>query len=184
MSKKNDDRKNVVIVGGGLVGSLLARTLSSKLDAHKYNLILISDRPYTINLIATARMTVADVDDISDRALIPFDNLFINRNGTYHQGKVVSVDEAKPGAGGEVVLESGERITYAALVLATGSIWSGPLNFPDATSLRSHVNAWRKKIEAAKDIYLVGGGAVGIEFAGEIKEFFPVCRQYVVKYML
>ncbi|KAI0927614.1 hypothetical protein AcV5_008101 [Taiwanofungus camphoratus] len=58
MSKKNEDKKSIAIVGGGYVGSLLARELSAKLDASKYDLIMINVRPYTIHLIAAARMTV------------------------------------------------------------------------------------------------------------------------------
>ena len=32
MSKKNDDRKDIVIVGGGIAGVLAAKALSAKLD--------------------------------------------------------------------------------------------------------------------------------------------------------
>ena len=49
------------------------------------------------------------------------------------------------------------------LVLATGSRWPGPLDFPDDTKERDHfVDQWRDKFREAKDVTLVGGGAVGI----------------------
>jgi apoptosis-inducing factor 2 len=48
-------------------------------------------------------------------------------------------------------------------VLATGSHWQGPLNFPDdKADFRKYVDTWREKFKAAKDITVVGGGAVGI----------------------
>ena len=50
-------KKTVVVLGGGWNGSLAARQLSSQLDPRKYELILVNDRPYVINNIASARMT-------------------------------------------------------------------------------------------------------------------------------
>ncbi|KAI0917655.1 hypothetical protein AcW1_007196 [Taiwanofungus camphoratus] len=71
MSKKNED-KSIVIVGGGYVGSLLTRELSAKLNASKYDLIMINERPYTIHLIAAAHMTVFEEGRLEDSALIPY----------------------------------------------------------------------------------------------------------------
>ena len=62
-----------------------------------------------------------------------------------------------------------------ALVLATGSKWSGPMDFPDSgADLRQFVAQWREKFRAAPDIVIVGGGAVGIELSGEIRDEYPV----------
>ncbi|KAI0629813.1 FAD/NAD-P-binding domain-containing protein [Trametes polyzona] len=167
-------KKNVVIVGGGWAGTLIARELSGKLDASAYNLILVNQRPYTIHLVASARMTVTAEDKLEERALIPYDKLFINGNGSVKVGTVVSIEESAPGKGGEVVLEDGERIPYAALVLATGSSWQGPLHFPEKDSdVRAHIDAWRSKFEKANHVVIVGGGAVGIETAGEVRDAFP-----------
>lgn len=162
MSKKDDQRKNVLVVGGGLVGTMVARQLSAKLDASQFNLILVSDRPYAINLVAAARMIVTDVDQLDQLALVPYDKLFINGNGTFHQGRVTAIEETAPGEGGNVVLEDGERISYAALILVTGSKWPGAINFPEASAIHAHINKWRARIEKAQNICVVGGGAVGI----------------------
>ncbi|OBZ71613.1 Apoptosis-inducing factor 2 [Grifola frondosa] len=167
MSKKNDDKKNIVIVGGGHSGSLLARDLSTKLDASLYNIILINERPYYVILIAGARLNVTSEGALEDRALVPYDKLFINGNGTAKVGKVTAVEEATPGKGGEVVLEDGERIPYTVLVLASGSSWPGPLNFPQTDAdVQAHIARWRKTYEAAKHVVVVGGGAVGIDCWG------------------
>lgn len=162
MSDK-ETKKNVVIVGGGVAGTAIARELSSKLDASKYNLILINPRPYLIYLIAGARLTVAPVDELEKRALIPYDKLFHNGNGTVKIGKVASLSEAGAGKGGEVVLEDGERIPYASLVLTTGSVWPGALDFPQADAdVQAHIQAWRSRYEKANHVVIVGGGAVGL----------------------
>ncbi|CDO72240.1 hypothetical protein BN946_scf184970.g92 [Trametes cinnabarina] len=166
--------RNVVIVGGGWAGTLIARQLSAKLDASKHRIILVNNRPFFIHLIATARMTVTPEDRLEDKALVPFDKLFYNGNGTVKIGNVVSIAETAPGKGGKVVLEDGEEIPYSALVLATGSIWPGPINFPQKDAdVRAHINSWRSKYEKANHVVIVGGGAVGIETAGEVKEAWP-----------
>lgn len=169
-------KKTIIVLGGGWTGSLAARQLSAQLDPHRYNLILINDRPYTINLVAGARMTATPVDnlDSKDKALMSYDKLFQNGNGSVKVAHAVAVEEDKEsGKGGWVVLEGGERLRWDALVVATGSTWEGPLAFPDGEKLPGHVQQWRERVKAAKDIFIVGGGAVGIEFAGEIKEAYP-----------
>ncbi|KAJ8487258.1 hypothetical protein ONZ51_g4281 [Trametes cubensis] len=176
-----EKRQNVVVVGGGWAGTLIARDLSAKLDASKYNLILVSDKPYFIHLIAGARFTVTAEGKLEDQALVPFDKLFHNGNGSVKIGKVVSVSGRAGEKGGEVVLEDGERIPYAALVLATGSSWPGPLDFPSKDAdMRSHLASWRNKYEKANHVVIVGGGAVGLETAGEIRDFWPKKKVTVV----
>ena len=163
MSKKSDDRKNIVIVGGGGYGVGVARGLSAKLDRSKYNLILISARPYYIHLVAAIRFTVSSEGKLEDRAFVPYDNLFVNGNGTFVLGKVLAIDDHGHGRGGELSLHGGEKVPYDVLILATGFSWGGPLDFPDAdTDVRSGLEAWRGKYAAANEIVFVGGGAVGI----------------------
>ncbi|CAL1709321.1 unnamed protein product [Somion occarium] len=174
MSRRNDDRKDIVIVGGGWAGFILTRALSAKLDPAKYNLILVTARRSFIHLIASARMVVTSEGKLENQAIFPYDGLFVNGNGTHVVGTVTAIDEVAPGKGGDVILTNDERIHYDVLALATGSTWSGPLNFPqsDAEVIAS-INDWRNKIANAKHVVVVGGGAVGIEIAGEIKDTYP-----------
>lgn len=162
MSKKNDDRKNIVIVGAGGGGSSAARTLSAKLDASRYNIILINPRPYYIPLPAMPRVVVSDVDNLEEQAFPSLDKVFHNDNGTFVLGKVALI-EKKTGKGGSVVLENGERIPFEVLVLSTGSIWSGPIAFPDdATEVTEFIKNGRDAFEKAQKIVIAGGGAVGL----------------------
>ena len=163
MSKKTDDRKNIVILGGGGFGGTLARELSAKLDPSKHNLILINPRPFYIHILAAVRFTVTAEDKLEDRALIPYDNIFHKGNGTFIQGKVALIHDNGSGKGGQLALENGEKVDYNVLVLATGANWNGPFSFPDdESSLRSSIDAWRSKFAGANDIVFVGGGAVSI----------------------
>ena len=163
MSSKVDDRKNIVVVGGGAGGAVTARLLSSKLDASNYNLILIDPRPHFILLPASARVNVCNPDGLEDKVLVNLKEIFATPNGTFIQQKVTNIEKAQDGTGGHVVLFNGERVGFHVLVLAPGSKWSGPFAFPDSESdLREFFSANRTSIQAAKDILLVGGGAVGI----------------------
>ncbi|KAF6757673.1 hypothetical protein DFP72DRAFT_890326 [Ephemerocybe angulata] len=77
-------------------------------------------------------------------------------------------------AGGDVILDTGERVPYDVIILATGSIWEGVVAFPNKPGeYVEHVESWRRKIRAAQKIVIVGGGPVGIETAGEIKDTYP-----------
>lgn len=168
------ERSNVVIVGGGVAGLHALKSLASKLDLLKYNLILITARPYFTHLAGTIRAIVTAEGSLADRIRIPYDELENANSNAYRIviGKVASLelepeDEPKEvrgrGRGGSVVLEgSGERISYSVLVLATGRRLSGPLEFPDTFEESDQwVAGWRDKIEKAHHVVLVGGGAAG-----------------------
>ncbi|KAH9839974.1 uncharacterized protein C8Q71DRAFT_471296 [Rhodofomes roseus] len=167
-------KQNVIVVGGGHAGALVARNLSGTLDPQKYNLILVNERPFAVHLLAGARMTVSEEGDYERFALMSYDKLFINGNGRLVVDRVTGIDEKVPGEGGEIILESGGRIQYAALILACGFLWSGPLDFPyTREDMHAHLLHWRKRYEQADHVVLIGGGAVGIETAGELRDIYP-----------
>lgn len=155
-SKKNDDRKTVVIVGGGSAGITAAYALSSKLSPEKHNLILIDARPYRIALPACIRLVVSSVDKLEDSAFIPYDKVFAKGIGSFVQGDVVDVRQNADAKHGAVVLKSGEEIAYDVLVLSPGSVWEGRLTFPNtADEITAFVEDGRRKYEDAKDVLLV-----------------------------
>ena len=72
-------------------------------------------------------------------------------------------------------MQRGGQLEYKILVLTPGSVWSGAVAFPDnKDEVAEWVKQWRNKYKKARHIVFVGGGAVGIESAGEIKDIFPV----------
>ncbi|KIK61786.1 hypothetical protein GYMLUDRAFT_42829 [Collybiopsis luxurians FD-317 M1] len=186
MSKKVDDpKKTIVIVGGGIGGlELLNSHLSKSIDPEKHTVVLIDARPTLTHLLSTLRLVVSDKDDLTRRSILPYgDHTFRNKlagNGRFIHGSVTEVKfgEGGPlggGQGGSVVVDSGEEVAYDVLVLATGSAWPRPIAFPTESreAIVEHVKTRRAEFAKATDILLVGGGAVGIELAGELKDAFP-----------
>jgi len=175
-----ESRQNVVVVGGGAGGATITNKLSAQLDPTKYNLILITPRPFHVYLPGGIRTVVTSEGSLEKRIFIPYDKNFVKGNGKTIIDTVVAIEESKNGEG-SVVLSSGERVDYSILVLTPGSTWEGTLAFPETKDdVSKWVDEWRKKFTAAEDIVLVGGGAVGIEHAGEIREFWPNKRVTIV----
>jgi NADH dehydrogenase FAD-containing subunit len=90
-------------------------------------------------------------------------------------GKVTAIDANEGTKGGVLTLADGGKLPYEILVLAPGSAWNGAVAFPDdKDEITEWLEQWRSKYKKANHIVFVGGGAVGIESAGEIKDQFPV----------
>jgi len=118
---------------------------------------------------------------LEDTAFIPYDKLFINGNGSLKVGKVVAID-SNGSRGGVLTLHDGEKLSYEVLVLTPGSVWNGAIAFPtEKDEVTPWLKQWRSKYQKAKHIVFVGGGAVGIESAGEIKDQFPQKRVTIVQ---
>jgi apoptosis-inducing factor 2 len=156
------ERQNIIIVGGGNVGISTFNALAGHLDATKSNLILITPRPYFTHLPAALRLVVTSEGKLEDTALMPFGEKHNGPNKKVINAKVTSIVDSDT-KGRFVVLENGDRIDFSVLVLTPGSIWEGPINFPD--NKEEHLEwiyTWRQKFGKANDIVLVGGGAVGL----------------------
>jgi apoptosis-inducing factor 2 len=176
--------QNIVIIGGGAAGAQVAKDLAAKLNPSTHTLTLVTARPFFVNLPALIRTSVTAEGGLEDLILMPYADFLVapkphpsgteKFKGTIKIGKAVSFTSEDNG--GEVVLEGGERLPYSILVIATGNTWNGPLNLPDGDFVNSktYLDEWRAKFQAAKDVVLVGGGSVGVEYAGEILDFYPV----------
>ncbi|KAI0065713.1 FAD/NAD(P)-binding domain-containing protein [Artomyces pyxidatus] len=175
-------KKDVIVVGGGGAGANIARLLSDQLDPSLHTLTLINARPFTVFLPATVRMAVTDEGNLEEQILIPFDRLLSKRLGEVRVGKVVAIEEDRPGAGGHVVLAGGDKLHYDVLVLTPGTALDGPLAYPDTKEeTLAFIKEWRRKFRDANHIVMAGGGPVNIELAGEIKEYWPEKKVTIVQ---
>jgi len=163
-----ESKLSVVVIGGGAAGITVAQTLDKKLNPATHSVTLITGRDYYLHLPAALRMLVTPEPDLERHAVLPYDNVFGTGNGIGRLSKVIHskvshVEEKDDGEGGSVHLSTGEKIDWDVLVLATGSVWKGPLNFPTAKKeLLLWTKAWQEKFSKATNVVLVGGGAVGL----------------------
>lgn len=160
--KKPPSSARVVIVGGGYGGIAAAKALDPGFDV-----TLIERRDAFFHNIAALRSVVDP--RWTDALFVPLGDLL--RRGHVRQGFAVRVHIE----GREVALESGTRVGYDYLVLATGSSY----RFPGKAShsgMAEAVGRYREvagNVRRAESALVVGGGPVGIELAGEIAHRYP-----------
>ncbi|KAF9531421.1 FAD/NAD(P)-binding domain-containing protein [Crepidotus variabilis] len=169
--------QNIVIVGGGVAGLTIFKELSPKLVKNPdTNVILIDPRPFHLHMISSLRMIVTEE---GNRSVMPHPPSFNSGNKRVIHSKVTSITDNDNGH--FVTLANGETVDFSVLVLATGGHWSGPLAFGnDQAEVSEKVSEWRRKFKNSRNVVLIGGGAVGFELAGEIKDFHPNTKVTIV----
>jgi apoptosis-inducing factor 2 len=152
--------KRITIVGGGYAGTALARALDGTLEV-----TLVEPRDRFVHNVAAIR-AVADPSMVP-RIMLPYDRLL--RSGTVRRGTATAIAE------GAVTLADGSVLESDIVVVATGSRYAQPFKpLDNETSTFTDANrAAHAAVEAARAIAIVGGGAVGVELAGELSTTFP-----------
>ncbi|KAK9244288.1 hypothetical protein V1506DRAFT_522943 [Lipomyces tetrasporus] len=163
--------KEVVVLGAGVYGVGLVHSLASSLpqNGSPIHVTLINARDHFVYLPANLRNSV---QDISSTYIKPLDRLFAKNPsvGEVKVGEVVTVDYKRK----VVALRGGEDVKYDILVLALGSSWSDPNSMPlEHEAVLDYFAKQRDALKKAQSITIIGGGAVGVEFAGEIADVYP-----------
>ncbi|MFD1372131.1 NAD(P)/FAD-dependent oxidoreductase [Actinoplanes sichuanensis] len=150
----------VVVVGGGYAGIVVSRSLDDVAEV-----TLVEPKEMFVHHVAHLR-AVADPAWI-DKIFFPFDGLLA-------RGRVVrdTATEVRPDA---VELASGARLEADYVVLATGS--TGPFPARLAATGRAaaaeQMHELHASLERSSGVLLLGAGAIGLEFAGEIAAAWP-----------
>jgi apoptosis-inducing factor 2 len=160
MMNASQDRATVVVIGGGYAGIAAAKGLDEHADVQ-----LVETKEAFQHNVAALR-AVADPAWL-DRIFLPYDRLLTH--GRVIHDRAVRVDA------GSVRLASDAQLHPDFLVLATGSTYpfpakSGHSRTGDAIADYHAVHA---NLAKATRVLLVGAGAVGLEFAGEIAAAWP-----------
>jgi len=173
------DQKNIVVLGGGYAGLNFISKFKKNLPS-THRIVLVDEQDFFYHKIGVLRAVGGE--NISDRVLVPYDKLFSSPN----IGIVVhaSATEIKPHS---VIISKphsnfGSEIPFEYLLIATGSAWTDPVNL-HATSRKDAIELLakqRSRVESAKDIVIVGAGAVGIELSSEIKAAHPSINVHVI----
>ena len=160
--------KNVVVVGGSFTGYYTAKRLTETLPTG-YRVVLIEKNSHFNYVFAFPRFSV--IRGYEKYAFIPYTGLGKGvPEGIFEfvQGKVDKVDECV------IRLEGGKELEYEYLVIATGTSSALPSKVTATERLDSQreLRELQSAIEKAARIAVVGGGAVGVELASDIKDFY------------
>ena len=161
-------KADVLIIGGSAAGPTAG--VSSRRRYPDKSVVLIRKEeqvlvpcgiPYIFGTVGTP-----------EKNLIP--DALLEKNGIdLIWGEVVSLDREKK----MVILANGEEISYDRLILATGSL---PIELPipgldkeNVFIVKKDIAYLRKMLEVmdrVKDVIIVGGGFIGVEFADECRK--------------
>ncbi len=180
--------KEIVIIGGGSAGVAFAQTAAKKVSSfasyasnssEAIRITLIEKNKFFFHVFGSLRALV-DVSIIPN-LFVPYDNVvqgcddhFVMKRATVkainYSSKIVTYTSHEEN-------DHDYSITYDYLILATGSTYPSPIKPHIAIETRQEMEeSFRdtgKRIKNSQRILVIGGGAVGIEMAGELKAFYP-----------
>ncbi|URD73970.1 Pyridine nucleotide-disulfide oxidoreductase [Musa troglodytarum] len=147
--------QRVVVVGGGIAGSLIAKSIQFNADV-----ILIDQKEYFEVPWATMRSMVDPA--VADKAIINHTDYLIH-------GKVITAS-AVDITDTDVITSDGRHVAYDYLVLATGHAASSPKCRKDRIEKFKEANI---KMRTSSSVLVIGGGPTGVELASDIASVYP-----------
>lgn len=155
----------IVVVGGGIAGIEFIREFE-KFDL-KEKIVLIEPKDYLEVPYGMLRALV-DPIDFGKKVRRRIKDLIHSK---HIMSKVVELKKDK------VILDNGDSINFDYCILATGSGINGftELKIREKQSKKDRDIQWKgnsKLLKAANNIAIIGGGVVGVELAGEIKDVY------------
>ncbi|KAL5391428.1 hypothetical protein DPSP01_001296 [Paraphaeosphaeria sporulosa] len=164
-----DQIKNVVVVGGSFGGYKAVQRLAATLPTG-YRVVLVEKNSHLNYVFSFPRFSVLKGHE--QDAFIPYSGLSKGApEGIFRhvQDTVTEVTERF------VELKSGEKLRYEYLVIATGTSSRLPSKVvsTDSRDAEHELRGMQDEIQQARRIAIVGGGAVGVELASDIKDFYP-----------
>lgn len=160
MQKQTD----VLIIGGGFSGVNAAQ----KLSKGGLSVTLVDRKNYFEVTFAMLR-NVADPKLLGDTPRKLYRDFI---DGTFIQGAIESMNAQ------EATLANGDTIRFKRAIIASGSHYPTlplvkSISAFDYSERHQEMAENHKTLAAAKSVLLIGGGNVGVEFAGEIASAFP-----------
>jgi NADH dehydrogenase FAD-containing subunit len=154
----------ILIIGGGFAG---ARTAQELAKAGFENVTLIDRKDYFEVTYSTLRTVVQP--EMGGRARISYEDFI---KCAFRRSEVTELQARS------ATLSNGTSVPFDIAVVATGSSYH---TFPiaksqDATTMAERAQeftAEHESLKVASKVLIIGGGPVGVEFAGEIADHFP-----------
>jgi NADH dehydrogenase FAD-containing subunit len=166
--RNTPDAKSIIVLGGSFAVIELVRRLTEMLPTD-YKVVWIEKHSHFNYIFNFPRYSVLKGHEQS--ALIPYD--FVAKGAPL--GNLTRIqDEAIAMTDSQVLLASDEQIDYACLAIATGSTQPLPANVScnKRREICREPQSVQQTIEKSRRIAVVGGRAVGVQLASDIKDFF------------
>jgi NADH dehydrogenase FAD-containing subunit len=172
---------NIVIIGGNFGGvgiaHYLLRHVIPALPTRdvQFKVILISPSSHTYYKIAGPR----SVSVPESQLFYPISDAFNDYSESlfaFLQGTATAVDASAHTVAVELENHLTQTVAYDSLVLATGTTGSSLLwTLHGSHELtKTALSDTHSRLKTAKSVLIAGGGAVGVEIAGEIAHYFKV----------
>ncbi|KIN02988.1 hypothetical protein OIDMADRAFT_52805 [Oidiodendron maius Zn] len=168
----------LIVVGGSFVGTKAAQQLAANFHG-RFRVLLIEKNSHFQHLFAFPRFSSA-VSVKTQKAFIPYPGVFdTSPRGSVDvvQARVTSVTRDRVQLDRKVFLNDQhmDTIPYLYLVIATGTTLVAPSNMPSSEKLESvnYLQEHARRVKQSSNIVIIGGGAVGVQMATDIKELYP-----------
>ncbi|KAL6875087.1 FAD/NAD(P)-binding domain-containing protein [Trichoderma novae-zelandiae] len=173
-STAEERTRNIVIVGASFAGYRVAQIIAKNLPPRSpYRVVVVEPNSHFQFTWVLPRFCV--VKGHEHKAFIPYGGCMAGApEGSYRwvKDKVAYVDQATV-----KLQDTGETIPYDFLVVATGSgVRDGlpsRVNATDKLDGMKLLQSMQNRIESAKTVVVVGGGAAGVEVATDAKSLYP-----------
>jgi len=158
----------IIIIGGGIAGARVAQDLS-KFNKKGCSIKLIDKKDYFEVPYATLRGIIEP--NTIGKILRKKYNDFLKVE--FILGKAISISNEK------IKLEDGRDVSFDIAIIATGSNYrsfSIPKPPDSMINLRDREKQFQEehqKLLKSRDVLIIGGGAVGVELAGDIAYTYP-----------
>ncbi|KAM3422419.1 hypothetical protein BST61_g2770 [Cercospora zeina] len=163
--------RNVVVVGGSYVGLNAARELMSILP-QTHRVLLIEPHTHFNHIFAFPRFAILSGHE--HKAFVPYTGVF--PSSSHHKHISARATEVHPShVHIDSKWEGSQNIPYDHLVLATGTNLSAPSMMPHNDSISSidYLQSYQTQLRNSRAVTIIGGGAVGVQMALDLKELYP-----------
>ena len=189
--------KNIIILGAGYSGILIAKKLAKRLKSQTdIKITLINKKSFHTMLTELHEVAANRVEEDSIR--ISIKRIFEGRNVDVEVDTITAIDYEKKQLTGKkssysydyLVMASGSQPSFFGICGAkdyTYKLWS----YEDAIKLKGHIfemftRALQETDQAEKQkllsFYILGAGFTGVEMAGELAEWVPIlCKQFEIE---
>lgn len=163
--------KNIVVVGGSYVGINTARELMAIAPA-THRVLLIESHSHFNHIFTFPRFAILSGHE--HKAFVPYSGVFtaavqhkaVKARATHVHPNHVEID---------TTWEGSNKVPFDYLVLATGTRLAAPsmMPFDDKAPSVKYLQAYQSQLQQSRHVTIVGGGAVGVQMALDLRELYP-----------